>query len=504
MMNLYVAIADDEYFIRQRLKKIIPWDELHLTFAGEGENGRDILELIKTTPVDILFLDIQMAKMNGIETAQFIFQNYPHIKIVILSGFHEFEYARSAMRFGAVAYLLKPVNKEDLYSVLTDCTKKICQEKQRETQLQNHYRHEKQTTLSLALSGQLSFSDLLDAYPFLSNMRYGLCIGIFINDETDCPVQWIMDILNSPDVECEYIRESNYSYTILLLARMKETIIQRCSIVEQQIHQAACFTFITLSNIFLVQDDWREPYKQALHLLNHRFFSQKSELLMEYQSSFSETSNITFSKIRQKLVSLINTRNKEELKCYIHELFCEIRKRKNVNYMYLLITELFLTYNIHYPKNFTNDGNMQDFISMTIDEEYSLDNLESTLTFYGLKCIESTESPPSDVVFNNRITAYIKEHYSEPDLSVNRLAEHFQLNASYMGTLFKRINNQSVIQYLIQVRMEAAVKLMKEGNYRITDIAEMVGYSDVFYFSKRFKKLYGYSPKEYIQMQMGT
>ena len=93
--------------------------------------------------------------------------------------------------------------------------------------------------------------------------------------------------------------------------------------------------------------------------------------------------------------------------------------------------------------------------------------------------------------------SYIDEHYHNQDLSVAQIGDIFQLNPSYMGSVFKKVNDISILQYITNVRMEASKRLLESNQYKISEIAEQVGYSDVFYFSKRFKKSYGYSPKDY-------
>ena len=106
-MSLKLLIADDEYFIRQRIKKIIPWEKLNLTFAGEAENGQQVIDHLEKEPVDLLLLDIKMPQMNGIETARYIKEHFPSVHMLILSGYNDFEYARTAIRYGEKEYLLK-------------------------------------------------------------------------------------------------------------------------------------------------------------------------------------------------------------------------------------------------------------------------------------------------------------------------------------------------------------------------------------------------------------
>lgn len=123
-MPLNIIIADDEYFIRQRIIKIIPREELAIHFIGEAENGLEVLELLNQHPIDLILLDIKMPRMNGIEVAESVYRNYPSTKIILLSGYNDFEYARSAMRFGVMDYLLKPVDASTLTAVLKDTKEK--------------------------------------------------------------------------------------------------------------------------------------------------------------------------------------------------------------------------------------------------------------------------------------------------------------------------------------------------------------------------------------------
>ena len=133
-------IADDEYFIRQRIKKIIPWEKLNLIFAGEAENGQQVIDHLEKEPVDLLLLDIKMPHMNGIETARYIKEHFPSVHILILSGYNDFEYARTAIRYGVKEYLLKPVAAEELERALSECIQAIHSEEQTRHTLK-HYEH---------------------------------------------------------------------------------------------------------------------------------------------------------------------------------------------------------------------------------------------------------------------------------------------------------------------------------------------------------------------------
>lgn len=400
-MKLRLAIIDDEYFIRQRLKKIIPWEALGLEFAGEGENGRDVLQLLEENPPDILMLDIRMPKMDGLETAQYIHDVQP----------------------------------------------------------------------------QIIWNDLLDFF------QKRLPPEIFLNTFQETESVWI----------------------IILLSGKKDSLYAIDTILPHFFPRKNSFCFLAVGTVFSLDRSWHAPYLQTVHGLNMRYFQKKTFMLLEESEGYSseeQQSEINvrsgLTKLRQKLVLLINTRNEAEFTAFINEMFDNIQKKQDIRELHLFLSEFYITCQIHFPQGFENEDTMGSLATEQIAEEYSLETLKIAALSYGMRCMNIASLVPSDVSLSHRIRTYIQQHYQEPELSVHRLAEIFQLNPSYMGMLFKKVSHQSILQYLIQIRMEAAAKLITDGQYRITDIAQMVGYTDVFYFSKRFKKTYGVPPKEFI------
>jgi len=503
-MSFHLVIADDEYFIRQRIKKIIPWEDetLSLHFAGEAANGQELLDLLKTKPVDIILLDIKMPKMSGLESAKLIYEKYPHIQMIILSGYNDFEYARSAMQFGISHYLLKPVETPALSEALADCIHKIKTRNDEQLLLQHCYHYEMCDTLAAVINKQKTPTDFFTKYPRCNAYRYGLYLGVFKREDSSAFVHSLASTIRSMGLFCEYFRETDYTTSFLILIKDKEELAHGGSFLTELIADTKDYTFITVGNLFSLSDSWNEPYHRVLHLLLLRYFHSQSTLHLEYSSIPERPLTTDFTKLRQKLILQINTKTPEEFEVFLTGLFDDISQKKNIHYMQLLITEIYLTYTIGFPDKIDSSRNITDIISSLLDEEHTLAALQNALLAYGLECMKTTEHAPSDIYLSKKIRSYIEKHYTESALSVSGLAEVFHLNASYMGTLFKKINNQSILQYLIEVRMDAAKELLLTGDYRISDVAELVGYADVFYFSKRFKKVYGSSPKDFLHKSL--
>lgn len=126
-----LAIADDEYMIRQGLSGLA-WKEHGIDLVGTFENGIEAAEWVNSHELDILMTDIRMPGMSGLDLAKLAMGNYPNIKVILLSGYEEFEYAREAMRFGAFDYILKPSTPDAIIS----CVKRACEKYEQERQEQ--------------------------------------------------------------------------------------------------------------------------------------------------------------------------------------------------------------------------------------------------------------------------------------------------------------------------------------------------------------------------------
>ena len=125
MTNLKVLIVDDEYLIRNLLKLRINWDEYGMTVVGEASNAREALDMIDEYMPDIIFTDICMPYMDGIEFSKIALERYPDIKILILTGHDEFEYARRSIKIGVSDFILKPINVNEIEKSLLKLKKKI-------------------------------------------------------------------------------------------------------------------------------------------------------------------------------------------------------------------------------------------------------------------------------------------------------------------------------------------------------------------------------------------
>lgn len=509
-MPYNVVIADDEYFIRQRLKKIIPWNELDLKFAGEAENGNQLLDIIDQQNVDIVLLDIKMPQMTGMEAAEIISKKHPGIKIVILSGYDDFSFARSAMRFGVVDYLLKPAEPETLSEVLNRCAAAIAKERDQLLQEERLLHYDRRINLTSVLNGTISSEMLRVKYPELSVTEFTLFVGCFIKSESDERIHDFIKWLRECDYECEYYKELDYVYVVQLFLGSSVDIssLEKC-LSDYLKQNKSEYMFLSISDKIEFSVDWMPVYKQVQRTLDLRYFTEQRLIsnklaylskrpdLVERDPDDAKEEKSDISKIRQNILLHLNARDEAAFARMVNYWFDQIYRRCDIDFLFMAISEFYLTFSIHFRDMIKIESNIANYVSMMISEEYELDTIKENLLNAGLSCMKHQSSAPSDVVLSRKLAAYIDDNYADPNMTVSLIAEHFQLNPSYMGSVFKKIYNQSLLQYITSVRMEASIRLMTDRRYKVSDIAEMVGYTDAFYYSKRFKQIYGVSPKAY-------
>lgn len=496
-MSLKLLIADDEYFIRRRIQKIIPWEKLNLTFAGEAENGQQVIEHLEKEPADLLLLDIKMPQMNGIETAKYIKENFPCVHIIILSGYNDFEYARTAIRYGVKDYLLKPVSAEELERALSECIRFIRSEHQTRHTLE-HYEHFHLCSLLANIrDGLIPYSELCSQYPEFSKFTHTTYCSIYVSEQSHDAALKLAEHLRTHDFTCEYMQESESVYILQIFFSTEEEVGHIGSCFTEFISGQDRYSFLYIENYFPVTADWKPYYTRTLHLLTERYFSPESNICLRYSHPKCADFFDELQKIRKQLILILNSQNETSLTEYIDSLFLSIGQKKSSDYLTLVIHEIFVVYHIyfHIPENLAEP--ITEFTASILDTEYSLPNLKSEVLFYGLQCLQKTETIPSDIALCHRIMDYIGENYTDSGLSVSQIAATFQMHPSYLGSVFKKVQKSSILQYISDIRIHAAQQLLKEGTMKISDVAEATGYSDVYYFSKKFKKHCGCSPKEY-------
>jgi two-component system response regulator YesN len=494
---LNVLIADDEFFIRQRLKRIIDWEALELCCVGEAENGKEVLDFVCGNQVDILLLDIKMPIQSGIEVLEFIYEHGINTKIIFLSGYNDFEYAQKAIKYQAVNYLVKPIDKMSLENALITCRDKILLTLKSQEEMNRYYRYLRRSFIYKVATGAKSVTELYHAYPNFIAYPYSCFLGVFCYEGIESGVERLLNQIAGENIEYEFFQESEYIIIVQLYYQTESDYTEISALCSDFLNHFPAYIFMSLGESLPVESKWNEPYQLVLADLTKRYFYTEKMLVKQHDSEACKLDKESFLSLRQNIMHYLNSKNKVGLESHLHDLFQNIQKTGNPNQLNLIVTEILIIYKVSSHDFFLPTKNINAFSRELIDDGYSLPMLEETIKSYGLQCIDHIFVVPSDAVWVKKIMEYVLQHFTEAELSVTQISNFFNLNSAYMGNVFKKITGQSVVQYITALRMEKAKELLISKEYKVIQVAEIVGYSDVFYFSKKFKKIYGFSPRNY-------
>ncbi len=506
-MSYKMIVADDEYFIRKKLIKIIDYDRLHLELTGNFENGQEVLDYLAGHHADIVLLDIRMPKVSGLEVARFLYENHPETRVIILSGFSDFEYAQTTLRYQVFDYLLKPVEAETLNDTLEHCISRIEMRRQEQNRLDSLSHYEISIQLNAVLRGKETFHSIQSLYTEFAGIRYSAFYSFFVDTDCNLTACGLISVLRAQEIACEYFIESDHIFYIQLFLEddIPEPLCRyHCKKFLRAFPEPHFYYF---GELFAADADWQPYRKQALNRLDDRFFSTAGELSASLpampasdEKASSADNTVGIDSIRQSLTRFLNASDAAGFQEYMKSLYHSIAHVKSAEYLHLAVMEICSAFSIQYSSRKNCRPIPRNYAQSIMAEEYQLTEILSILSTYGLDYMRSTDMVPSDIRLSQNIIHYLMEHYQEPALSVASLAEHFNLTVSYMGSVFKKVNHTSILQFLTTLRMTEAKNLLKTRQYKVAEVADMVGYTDVFYFSKRFKAFCGYSPKEYMQL----
>ena len=504
-------IVDDELLIRQGIKHYINWQQEGFEIVGEASNGQEALELIAQTNPHIIMTDIVMPIMDGEELTRIVKEKYPHIEIIILSSFGEFEYVRSAFQNGAADYILKPkLEAVALLEVLKKAANRIPSFQLKEKQM------EKPLSIKHIMQRLLSGYEINVDQEFISKAfpyDYFCLLGVDLNNQ----------VSKSADEFQPYIK------------RKMETTLQT---VSGLVHHSFMIDENILVFLLNVDDDKREPFLKAVYqlaesepgcrfalseefadfsqafyiykgslvkLLNYQFYFPNVPLLIEdslpQQPAKQENFNLDWftSEFKRKhfdsAFSFLRDHVETLSSCYTTDVFEFKAFLGNIVFNITILLS-----NMDYNVKEIEDARYAYFKS--IDEAKTAGESVQLLegfTEEAKKCINSFENQPENLNMK-KLLEYIMDHYAEP-LTLTEVAKHFHFNPSYLSSYFSTHNNEGFIEYLNKVRVEEASKLLIKGTGTISEISGLVGFSDHSYFCKVFKKLKGLSPSQYKRKQ---
>lgn len=505
-----VLIADDERIVLEGLKYIIDWEELGFSICGTAENGEITLEKIMSLNPDLVLLDIRMPKKNGIQVVQEAVEQGYTGKFIILSGVSDFKMAQTAMRYGVDFYLTKPIDEDELAQAVSSIHDLIEKESREHTSLTRYRSKAKQSILEEILLNTCDYHTL-DLEDLHLNANIYQVISYENYNQEYFFQSWnfadLMRVTNQDNNSFDII-ESDRRKVILLkgdFAISKFESLRRHYKVAPQKGSPFDSIFIACGQKVSRISDIHYSYEDVTRLLNRRFFCEENQHIVSYEELLHPTvplKEITketapgyaerFSNYIQSHNQTLITETLKELSEALRFADVEITGIKHLLIdLYILVKQKIMQVPSDHEIPFLANASAIDLL----ERKYYLYEIikflaeQFELWTNSVGC-SSGENVVDEVIY------YIHQNYNE-NLKLETIAPLFGYNSSYLGKIFSKKAGVNFNAYVDQVRIDRARTLLKEDNLKVYEIAKQIGYSNVDYFHKKFKKYVGTSPAEY-------
>ncbi len=520
-----VMIVDDESIFREYLQERVDWKIIGLEVCAAAKNGVEALEEALKAKPEIALIDINMPFMDGLTLSEKLREVLPEMKIILVTGYSEFEYARKAIKLGVEDYILKPFDDEELIRILIKLKGKILKEREERAVNRNSCEILKEKLLNTLISGDYAISEKeTEKQLEYLGIKLGSHLFAVASVEIDSIYQkwgdsseialWkyaVSNILNDiVQDEGNYIVFNGPEGRIITIIELNT---DNCAGDKLQGFQKLCdyvnkyLNFTLTVGMGATHKDFsgiRKSYLESLAALQNKLTLGNNKVI-EYSVLESNYSNVGFfpSEVNEEVLRNLRSNNWENTKRKIDEVFDYIRKNHlSIDYTLIICTGLVsicLSYIIEsgneikdiFGEGFLPFSQMKENSSIEKLRNWVLDLFSTTLRYAG----ENRTSRSKKTV--NSVRDYINSHYSRADLSLEQIAASLYMNSGYLRSIFKREMGVTITEYITGVRMVKAKELLRHGNIKLSGVSEMVGYNDPSYFSKCFKKYYGTSPRDY-------
>ncbi|WP_138495898.1 response regulator [Paenibacillus pinistramenti] len=550
-----LILADDETDVREGLLHQIDWEALGFDSVETAENGKEASEMIEKTRPDVVVTDIQMPFMNGLQLAEWIREHYPATRIIILTGFEEFEYAQRAIKLQIDEYVLKPFSSKDLEQVLTKVKLSIDQEIHERENIQvlrEHYRQNLPLLQNLFLASmvtrqiaQTELEEKCRSYQLnLQGSQYGIALISLDRMLTRLQGPYhsyspgqiepssageSLSLRDTPNIELknfavlniaqETLKDHQRGYAfihageVVLLLKGDESedepfMEQSLHLLEQIRHNVERYLKLTVTigaGLSRGQlSSMPESYREARQALDYRMILGTNKVILIGDVENREVRTLVFdANLEQQLVRTIKLGDDDELLDMMDDLFSELIGSGKPYADYQLFLLEMLTVLVKTAKEqgadldavFGDSSNGLAAIAMFTLAEDAKEWFTGICLRLRSFIAADRQSGYQRIVEDAK--SYVKDHYMEEDMSIGRLCQHLHISTGYFSNIFKKETKMTFVAYLMSIRMEAAKELLMMSDLKAFEIAEKVGFSDPNYFSFCFKKSFGVSPKEF-------
>ena len=512
-----LLIVDDEFFVKERIRKQINWNSLGISELKEASDGCEALNYFDQFTPDILLTDVRMSHMDGLLLAEETVKRNPACKVIFISGYPDKHDLKKAISLQAVSYVEKPIDMQELFAALENAVSAInqnnhikkalqtlnrqqCTKKMQDVSMKlikNETRTEAVDLLKdiVNLSEHDQFVNLIiqflgDKIPPLHDEFVLNIVSTFKKDKINCICS--LPILEKKQIIVHIFGENNSLRAYGYIERCCRALNHSFSLLGfDAVYSVGCFVSSP--------DDLTKSYEDAAFTMRQCFYKNPGTVryYREYNLNSYRFENFNFSEFSHTL----KKENSQSAIFFVRSLIADIRHYDNtdpsevIRFFFSLLQILLkeakkedIILFEEFPAEHDIWSRINQFIFIDDLSAFVIDAIESYFS--------QIQKETTDNAVVNRIIRFVKKHYADPNLSITIISEHMHLSPTYICHLFKDITGGTLGNFLTEIRIRKAQEYINDPNYRIKDIAKLVGYRNGNYFSYQYKKHVGRSPSE--------
>lgn len=537
MNEIKVFLVEDEMVIRRGIKNSIDWEKEGYIFCGEASDGELAYPMIIKEKPDILITDIRMPFMDGLELCKLVKKELPNIKILILSGYDEFDYAKEAIRLGVTEYLLKPISSGKLLEALNGVSESIRREKEDKDlvrkymeEMRENTEHEKQKFFEQMIAGNLSMADALETGKKyernLSAGMYNLLLFRFTlgkenrkSGELLGEAEYAIEKLTE---RLEYVFEFQRGvegWAFLLMADNEEQMSERVKELSKDLEEimknySTIAYFGGIGQPVARLRELEESFREAERALAARFTMELNRIIsvedirmaqnVDTLDDIEITSFGEIEKTRTMLEKFLNNGAEDEIDEFVDVYINELPEEnlKSVLMRQYIIMDAYIVMMSFCEKIEGIEGEMQAQSEELKNSMKTIQTLEEIKNYIRmlLKKIIGVRDTISGRRYSDIIEIakdQIRKTYMSDEISLNTIAAEVGMSPSYFSSIFSKEMGKTFVEYLTEIRMDRAKELLMCSSMKTSEIGYEVGYKDPHYFSYIFKKTQNCTPKEF-------
>lgn len=497
-----ILIADDEKEEREGIAFLL--EEFHYPLEKVfAENGKGALSYLSQKKADILFTDVRMPIMDGLELAREARKLYPELKIIIYSGYSEFEYAKTAIQIGVASYILKPVHVEEFQKTMDQVLEQLDASQKQRAAMEKQEAYAKKHYLFQMINNPEYHKEGKDRGLFSQWGSYYRMMLLELDQDffdKEGP-DFEKEILSGLPASTEYLN-LNMCQSLLLFQFQgdEEFYYKTAARLNQWIlktRSRSCY--IAISG----ELDWEQSLSSVFvgleQMLEYRFFIpdtfifDRNKTLEDYFAG-DQTEDTILELIKKDILA----KDFESIMLHIDILSGKYQRKHSFSQLYVKF--IFSTIYKDILTGLSRGRVSEEALNQTIDRLYRSNDIQEMADLIKNTVRELgeafTKAPAGASQEVDMVKSYIDTHYGE-DLDLVSLAEKVYLSPQYLSTLFKRVTGWGINKYIKTIRMEKAKDLLENTNIKVVDLCTAVGFRNLSYFCQNFREFYGETPEQY-------